>query len=70
MTQGKREDVFTRIYDRAVRRFWATAEPITEAEFKQMVEDEGLKYPAAQGRIITPSSPAELMRLTRGGRSI
>jgi hypothetical protein len=53
---------FASIYDRVVRRFWASAEPISEREFRDMVLAEGLIYPA--NRPIPELSPRE--RLRRG----
>lgn len=53
--------VFVNIYDRVVRRFWSTGEPISEREFKAMVEAEGLKYPG--NRDLPPPAPHERLRL-------
>lgn len=56
------DDAFSRVYDSVVRRFWATNEPISEREFRLMVEAEGLTYPAIKGRQELPPTPAEAMR--------
>lgn len=61
-TSDDRPAKFTGVYDRVVRRFWATDEPISEREFRMMVEAEGLRYPAALGRVERPPSPNEILR--------
>jgi hypothetical protein len=55
-TAERDNEPFVRIYDRVVRRFWASAGVITEDEFRVMVEAEGLNYPG--NRPIPPQQRA------------
>lgn len=45
------DEPFVRVYDRVVRRYWANPTvPLSEGEFADIVNTEGLTYPHLQGR--------------------